>query len=319
MKRKLLPAVLCAGVALSLCGCGIFTSRPIEPIPTEDDEVYEQNDKDNISFTEVTPKETTPSGEVKEEKKKENGTKIEFSDVDEDGNVEYAISYEVKDGDIITGAIELYLNNELIYETSSELLLDIGKLNFEDYDGDGEKEIFFSYYPRVNSMPLEEYVVLKKTGNGWNSLKVPKDKHDSNNFPVHIKYGEEACKIIISCDGYEKEIEYDAKAHYENAIEENKDKEDMKSFVEEFERMLSGDGYEKGKDFGTIMPWGLWSVESVQRNDKAVLKAEQGIAGTLERYDFLGNLFIYFTYDEKGEIKIEDMEFFDAETYGVKE
>ncbi|MBR6004226.1 MAG: hypothetical protein IK068_05845 [Lachnospiraceae bacterium] len=320
MKRKILAAILSAFLVVNLCGCGVSYKKPATPIPTEDDEVYETNDKDKISFTSVEPKDyVEPSAEAVTEAKKENGTRVDFEDIDGDGNKEYAIAYEVSDGDLITGAIELYFNNELIYEINHELLIDPGKLAFEDYDGDEEKEIFFSYDPRVNSMPLEEYVVLKFKKGAWNPLKTPVDRNGSNNFPVHIKYGNEACKLLITCDGLDKTLEYDAKAHYENAFEETKEDEYRQSFNEEFLRMLNGEGMEAGKDYGVLMPWGIWSIESAELDKKPVLKAEQGIAGPLERYDFLGSLYIYFTFNENGEVVLEDMEFFATETNGTKE
>ena len=321
MKRKILIIVICAGLALNLLGCGVFTPKPLDPIPTEENEAIEPNDKDKISFTEVTPKETeTPiSGEAVDEIKKENGVKTEFSDIDGDGNVEYAMTYEVNDGDLITGAIELYFNNELIYEYQEELLMDPGKLAYEDYDGDGEKEIFFSFYPRVNSMPLEEYVVLKKTGGAWNKLKTPVDSLGSNSFPIHIKYGSSPCELIISCDGYDEPIVFDAEVHYEKMAEDTKNDENKQSFNEEFNRMLRGEGYEEGAEFGMVMPWGVWEIDSVILDEKPMLKARQGIAGQLERYDQLGDLFIYFDFTDNGKLKIEKLEFFDYENYGVEE
>lgn len=313
---------------ISLCACLSLTGCKVESkysntvsIPTTDDEEYEKTDDSSFSFTEVEPKENTePKGEeVKENVKKENGMKTEFSDVDGDGNVEYAMTYEVNDGDLITGAIELYFNNELIYEYQEELLMDPGKLAYEDLDADGEKEIFFSFYPRVNSMPLEEYVVLKKTGGTWNKLKTPVDSLGSNSFPIHIKYGSSPCELIISCDGYEETIVYDAEAHYEKMAEDTKNDENKQSFNEEFNRMLRGEGYEEGAEFGMVMPWGVWEIDTVTVDDKPMLKARQGIAGQLERYDQLGDLFIYFDFTDNGKLKIEKLEFFDYENYGVEE
>lgn len=59
-----------------------------------------------------------------------------------------------------------------------------------DLDSDGEPEIFFTFEPHVNSMPLIEYAVLKRTGSGWKALEmIHGETMLDNGFPISSRYG----------------------------------------------------------------------------------------------------------------------------------
>ena len=318
--KKLMAMVLIAGLmTVSLAACGNTVSTYVSEATETTASISNDDgreDESNSSFSSADEDRTsalasvveTEDGKVKTPYGDETRARVSFSDVDGDGTEDYAIAYEVEDGDLLYGEIDLYLNNELIYTIEDELIIEPGMMKYADYDGDGEREILFVYYPHVNSMPLDEYAVLKLKNGLWTKMEVPEDGNGSNSFPVHVKYGEEPCTLKISCDGCDKVIDYDAKAHYEGMLADS----NYEYFADEYKRVLDGEGFVKGADYGMILPWGIWEVEDVMLNEEPCIRVLHGIAGAqLERYDTLGNLYIYFRFDEKGQVKIVDMEFFD--------
>jgi len=324
--KRLITSILMIGIMiLSLSACGAAAPAPVSasPEPVASVEGEPSDVSKNFSFTPVdddSKASAIASTEKEIEGKIEDGTKVEYGDLDGDGTVEYSIDYLVEDGDIITGKTEVYFNNELIHTVNDELPIDSGMLVYADYDGDGANELLFVYYPHVNSMPLDEYVVLKEKNGLWYEMEVPEDANGSNRFPVHVKYGDEPCTLKITCDGFDKVIDYDAKAHYEAAVKDIVESGGNEEFKAEFERVLAGEGFVKGADYGMVMPWGIWQVEAVTVNDEPCIRALHGLAGAqLERYDVLGNLYIYFRFDAKGRVKIVDMEFYDDLSGGTPE
>ena len=327
--KKLISIALAGLMVLSLASCakageGSSSASEETSVSTSDTEKEQSDVSKNFSFTSVEgDKQTASVSAVEPEEGKaktpyggEEYAKVKFGDLDGDGTEEYAIAYEVQDGDIYSGEIDLYFNNELIYEFEDELIIEPGLMKYEDYDGDGDKEILFVYYPHVNSMPLDEYAVLKQKNGLWDKLKAPVDANGSNGFPVHVKYGDEPCMLKISCDGCDKVIDYDATAHYQNLSTD----ESYEYYKDEYLRVLNGEGFVKGADYGMVLPWGIWEVDGVMHNDEPCIRALHGLAGAqLERYDYLGNLYIYFRFDENGKVKIVDMEFFDDLSAGIPE
>lgn len=318
--KKLMTMVLITGLlAVSLAACGRETSKTVSESSETTVSVSNDEERENLSNASFSSAEDdgtsasvstveTEDGKIKTPYGDEACAKVSFNDVDGDGTADYAIAYEVEDGDLYYGEIDLYLNDELIYTIEDELIIEPGMMKYSDYDGDGEREILFVYYPHVNSMPLDEYVVLKLKNGLWTKMEVPEDGNGSNSFPVHVKYGEEPCTLKISCDGCDKVIDYDAKAHYENLSTDDS----YEYYRDEYLRVLNGEGFVKGADYGMVLPWGIWEVDEVMLNEEPCIRALHGIAGAqLERYDTLGNLYIYFRFDEKGQVKIVDMEFFD--------
>ena len=53
-----------------------------------------------------------------------------------------------------------------------------GKRYFVDLDGDGEKELVLTMDLSGNSVPREEFVVLKRVGDGWKELETCKSFHE---------------------------------------------------------------------------------------------------------------------------------------------
>ena len=60
-----------------------------------------------------------------------------------------------------------------------------GKAEYIDLDKDGQKEVFLSFWPNVNSMPLVEYIVLKQ-------------KADMSWAPLEMIHGEEISKNALN-------------------------------------------------------------------------------------------------------------------------
>ena len=328
MKKIIAMALITVLMAVSLSACGSTASAPVSASPetvasASDSGEGKGSGSENFSFTSVdddTKASVAASEDLSGKDEEAGGTRVEYGDVDGDGTVDYSVDFLVEDGDLITGKINLYLNDNLIYSVEDELPIDSGMLKYEDYDGDGNNELLFVYYPHVNSMPLDEYVVLKYHNGTWRKMSVPEDANGSNRFPIHVKYGDEPCTLKITCDGSDKTIEYDATEHYKAAVKDVEENGGSEEFKAEFERVLAGEGFAKGADYGMVLPWGIWEVDSVRKNEEPCIRALHGLAGAqLERYDYLGNLYIYFRFDEDGKVKIIDMEFYDDLSGGTPE
>ena len=124
--------------------------------------------------------------------------------------------------------LSFYFNGESIYEYDDLLRLYPAEAEYIDLDQDGEKEIFFTFYPMVNSMPLIEYAVLKQTGNGWKALEmIHGETMLDNEFPISCRYGSTNNTIVITCEGIEKEIIYNIETHYENIMKEFREYENL--------------------------------------------------------------------------------------------
>lgn len=313
MKKKISVFTAILLTLSMMAGCGSTVSSA-----SASDSGSVSADKEPLSFTSVSDDLKAPviASVVPDEEPEYEGVTHELGDLDGDGKAEFSVDYLIDDGDIITGRIELYFDNELIYTIDDELPIDTGSISYADYDGDGTEEICFVYYPHVNSMPLDEYVVLKNVNGLWKKLDTPVDENGSNGFPVHIRYGAESCTLTISVDGYDEVIDYDAHEHYKKAVASLEAEGGSQDFINEFKRVLAGEGFSAGTDYGMVMPWGIWEVTmgsyvDATKEEQPCIKALHGIAGPLERYDILGNLYIYFNFDKKGRVKILTVEFQD--------
>ena len=143
----------------------------------------------------------------------------------------------------------------------------MGDKAYLDLNGDGQEEIFVSFYPAVNSMPLTEWFVLEKTEDGW-----------------------------------EGENPFDATAHYEQMNEE------LEIGNNAYEVFADG-RYEVGDVVGEPLPWGIWEIQSGTYDGENCLITQHGLGGPSGKYDYYGNVDVYFNYDANGKIKILDMEF----------
>ena len=152
----------------------------------------------------------------------------------------------------------------------------------EYLDEDGEKEIFYTFAPRVNSAGLVEYVVLKQKGDKWQPLQMQQEGNlAENNFAVSVIY-QGNYNVEISCEGIEKTIAYNVQKHYERMVEDDT-------------VAVAGDEY------GCLAAWGMWDIEPALYDNevKNCLVATYGIQGLAEKHDFFGYLDVYFNYDSE--------------------
>lgn len=224
-----------------------------------------------------------------------NGTE-EFMEISEEGRLE---DYD--------GYMSFYFNGDRIYEYDALLNISPGNVEYIDLDMDGKSEIFFTLFPRVNSMPLMEYAVLKKVGNEWKALEmIHGETMQGNAFPISVQYGKEKNTIVMTCEGIQEQIIYDFTAYYEGLIAEYKEEG---LYTEDFEHILKDSGYREGDSFGGVASWGIWTIKSAQHDGRNCLVATHGIEGPVGRTDILGELDIYFNYNKEGHVNILNMEF----------
>lgn len=238
--------------------------------------------------------------------------RYDMGDLDGNGEMEYLlISYENEYSEY-NAHLSFYFNGRSIYEYDDLLRISPGNAEYIDLDLDGKPEIFFTFYPHVNAMPLAEYAVLKYAGSGWKALEmIHGETMLDNGFPISSRYGKEENTIVISCEGLEKEIVYDYTAYYEARVKEY---EEYGMDPEEFKEILSHYGqFGAGGDFGGIASWGIWDIDSGTYEGKNCLIATHGLEGPADiappDRDILGEIDVYFNYDEKGLVNILNMEF----------
>lgn len=208
-----------------------------------------------------------------------------LGDIDGNGEDEYLQVSELEGDNQYTGHLEFFFNGNMIYEYNDLLRIDGGEAYYIDLDQDGKEEIFFTFYPYVNSMPLTEYAVLKNTGDTWKALEIMHGETSEldNSFPITCVYGNQKNLIHISCQGYDDVLNG---IHYETGMK-----------------------YTEGEKFGNILPWGIWDITVDNYEGKACLVASHGLGGLQEKYDYLGRVNIYFNYDNNGKIQILNMVF----------
>lgn len=237
--------------------------------------------------------------------------RYDMGDLDGNGEMEYLlISYE-NDLPEYDAHLSFYFNGKSIYEYDDLLRMSPNGAEYIDLDLDGEPEIFFTFEPHVNSMPLIEYAVLKRTGSGWKALEmIHGETMLDNGFPISSRYGKEENTIVISCEGLEKEIVYDYTAYYEARVREYEeygmDPREFKEILSHYRQFGAGD------DFGGIAAWGIWDIDSGTYEGKNCLIATHGLEGPVDNgpdHDILGEIDVYFNYNEKGLVNILNMEF----------
>ncbi len=245
------------------------------------------------------------------------GSVVFSADIDENGEEDYIYacqSEEDEEGDT-TFHWTLELNGKNIYQGSHELFCDFDAWSM-DLDKDEKPEIIIRVLPHVNSMPLEEYVALKQEGDSWNALENSDEFEQqdvngdlSNAFPVQVTVGSEPATVDIkTMDG--QTITVNLKEHYEKMME-NQGEGEFYTLAEEF---LKGDTYQPGDQYGTTAAWGIWEIEGVKVGDENAIRARQGIQSLKGgKWDILGTLDTYFSYDQNGKIKFLKTEFTQSE------
>lgn len=180
----------------------------------------------------------------------------------------------------------------MIWEYSEVNYVEPSRVEYLDLDEDGEKEIFYTFAPRVNSAELVEYVVLKQKGDKWQPLQMQQEGNlAENNFAVSVIY-QGNYNVEISCEGIEKTIAYNVQKHYERMVEDDT-------------VAVAGDEY------GCLAAWGMWDIKPALYDNevKNCLVATYGIQGLAEKHDFFGYLDVYFNYDSEENYQIMDLQF----------
>ena len=251
-----------------------------------------------------TPEPTpTPTEEITDEWRQT----YPWADLDGDGTEEYIL---VERGDFrglnsVNGRLTVFVNDEPVYQYTEELwIVGVDSMEYLDLDGDGREEIFVSFMPAVNSMPLEEWFVLKKVGDSWERLEMYHYQDDmrDNSFPITVVLKEKEFDFVIRCEGWEGEIAFNATEHYERRKAEQDEGNGA------YEAFMEGP-YVAGSVVGSPLAWGVWHIQTGTYEGNNCLIAEHGLGGPWGKYDYYGNAYVYFNYDENGKIRILHMEF----------
>ncbi len=208
-------------------------------------------------------------------------------------------------------------NGREVYEYESAHRILSAEAEYLDLDQDGAEEVFIRMHPEVNGgmsgAQLMEYVILKAVNGDWKPLETTQDEknpsYETNSFPVSVLAGKEKNTIVISCEGYDKEITYDVSEHYEQLLEDFSEHpspdvvQNIQSAVKKIDTLSPGEA------FGYLAGWGIHNIKSSTFENKNCLVAEQRVEGLGGIYDPLGYLYIYFDYDSAGKIHILHMAF----------
>ena len=237
----------------------------------------------------------------------------EYEDLDKNGVEEYAKVYQINNEQEYICRYIFYWNGEAIYEYENSYGMSPGGAQYLDLDKDGKKEIFLTFWPNVNSMPLMEYIVLKqKKDMSWKPLEMIHDEEKwRNSFPISIAKGKDEWEAVISCGDLEKTIIFDLKFYYTKLVEawekeESEYNDYLKRLVNSYKR-----GFPEESEwctFGSVCAWGIWNIESGEYQGQPCLIATHGIQG-YDKFDFWGEVDVYFDYDAQGKTRFLDMEF----------
>ncbi len=239
----------------------------------------------------------------------EDGERTPLGDIDQDGTKEFIVSRSIEDGDSVAFTWDLVFDGKIIYHGSHELPCDFGDCWYMDLDEDGEKEIFAVIYPHVNSMPLAQYVALKKTPAGWQALENTDNAVDkanySNAFPIRVVKGKEGKLIEISCDGCADSLEYDVTEHYQYIYDTQQGELHLLA-----QEILFGNKYSAPDTvMGEAAAWGVWELAQGSSNGTDCIIATHGIQGPGGKSDMLGTAEVYFNYNRNGKIRVLQITF----------
>ena len=311
-KVGIVGIVLSMAISTTACGAvqdeaemvGTATSE-LEQTETVDTVTQESKDLEAESSTDTLESESG-SGSTEEENNTEHSDyrteTIFWEDLDGNGVEEYLVIE--RNGS--AGKLTVYFNEEPIYQYEEDLwFVGVDAKEYIDLDGDGEKEIFVSFMPAVNSMPLEEWFALKQGESGWELMEMPHygDYMSDNAFPISVTLQKKDYELLISCEGYEGGIVFDATAHYAG-----KRKDRIEWGDTSYDVYVNGN-YAEGSQVGGTCAWGIWNIETGSYEGQNCLIAEHGLQGPNGKYDFYGCAYVYFNYDENAKVQILNMEF----------
>lgn len=245
---------------------------------------------------------------------------VNIGDIDNNGTLDSIIYEETTKDQLWEDKYNLrwtlVLNNEPIYTCYNQLMCKF-KAECIDLDNDNNNEIFIQVSPHVNSMPLEEYVVLKNTDNGWielqnsNEFNARTDMIGSNAFPIYGYVGKEYPTMLdIVCEGFDdvEIIKVDTTNHYQQILDKYKDKKTSEYLYQYADSILNGEKYSCGQQIAETSAWGIQKLHTDNIDGHPCIVATHGL-NSIDggKYDSLGNVDIYFNYDTKGDIHIIKM------------
>ncbi len=243
--------------------------------------------------------------------------RYELGDLDGDGIGEYILLTEWtehNDG----SSLSVYWNDRLVYSYDDILRISgLYEVRYIDLDRDGAEELYCSFFPVVNSMPLMEYFVLDYENGTWRMQEMYHDGDLCNNsFPITVTMGQEAPIALIGCEGYEDTISFDLKKHIADLCRSecgiSGTLTDMYAgMVYRYAQMFE-QNWQAGQACGEPLAWGIWDMQVKEYDGHPCLVATQEIAGEDGKYDCYGELDLYFDYDEEGKIRILNLEFEDG-------
>ena len=265
--------------------------------------------EETVQEPEETPEPTAPQDA-------ENGDEwskvYPWADLDGDGTEEYILIERggFLNQNTIYGRITVYVNNEPVYQYTEDLwITGVDQMEYLDLDGDGQEEIFVSFAPAVNSMPLIEWFVLKQVDDGWKLLEMHHNSENmlDNAFPITVVLKNGQFGFGIRCEGWDGEIDYDATARYERLKEEE---EEWGNYA--YSNYMDAN-HEIGDVVGGPMAYGIWNIQPGTFEGRNCLVAEHCLGGLWDKFDDYGLAYVYFDYDEEGKIRILDVTFKEAE------
>ncbi len=218
-----------------------------------------------------------------------------WEDLDGNGIQEYVVVENGANHDF--GRITFYFNDEPVYRYEEELdILNVVSMEYIDLDNDDAKEVFVSFAPNVNSAGLMEWFVLKQATDG--TWKIMNDISFTQ-FPISITKGANDFELVISCEGTDKEILFDATDYYDWAKREAE---------ESYDAFVNGN-YKDGDEVGYISAYGILHIEVTRWGGQDCLVAVHGLQGPGGKHDIYGAAYVYFKFNSKSEIKILHLEF----------
>lgn len=232
---------------------------------------------------------------------------ISAGDIGGDGRMDYVIRSSSREDDYYD-TIAVYIAGEgIVFTHQNGLPVGLGSIERVDLNHDGEDEILLTLEPHVNSMPLMEYAVLKKTGDSWEMLEMyhTKESMAQNSFPISIYHGKEPFEAEVTCKGLEKTIYLDLTPCYQYWKATGRENE-----TAYYENEIRKAGV--GKVIGGTSAWGIWEISQSAFGGQPCLVAVQGIEG-YSRDDSWGTVKIFFDYDSKGKIRVLDLQLEDAD------
>ncbi len=224
--------------------------------------------------------------------------RVDLGDLDGNGTAEYCESYyfPYKEGQEFDGKLKLFWNSECIYEYDGIKQMEPVCAEYLDLDVDGEKELFFKFNSHVNDMPLDEYIVLKKTADKWEPLEmIHGESMLDNEFPIHMT-AEADYGVEIGCEGIKKTIHINLEPYFKEY------ETDLSEYMQR-----EKEAFTEGESYGGVMAWGIWNIESGEYKYQPCLIASHSLCGNVGELMTLGKLDVYFDYDQAGKVKILDL------------